>query len=109
RREDRDRAVARGAPTRPGRHREHSRDRVAVSTALALSVEEFLTWMATERGRSANTVAAYRRDLWAYCAWLDERGIDPLHVDAGKLTEFVGQRRASGAAPASVARQLASI
>ncbi|MFM9225446.1 MAG: recombinase XerD, partial [Actinomycetota bacterium] len=30
---------------------------------LPLDVEEFLTWMAAERGRSANTLAAYRRDL----------------------------------------------
>ena len=40
-----------------------------------LEVEEFLTWLAAERGRSPNTLAAYRRDLRAYTAWLDERGV----------------------------------
>ena len=45
---------------------------MSASTAmLPLEVEEFLSWMATERGRSANTLAAYRRDLTGYCAWLD--------------------------------------
>ncbi|WP_423980472.1 site-specific integrase, partial [Ilumatobacter sp.] len=41
---------------------------------LPLEAEEFLAWMLSEKGRSANTLAAYRRDLNAYCAWLDERG-----------------------------------
>ena len=35
---------------------------------LPLEAEEFLTWLAVERGRSANTLAAYRRDLRAYVA-----------------------------------------
>ncbi|MSY91050.1 MAG: site-specific tyrosine recombinase XerD, partial [Actinobacteria bacterium] len=39
---------------------------------LPLDVEEFLTWLTAERGRSANTLAAYRRDLTAYCHWLSE-------------------------------------
>lgn len=30
---------------------------------LPLAAEDFLTWLAVERGRSANTLAAYRRDL----------------------------------------------
>ena len=31
-------------------------------------------WLSTERGRSANTLAAYRRDLRRYHGWLRERG-----------------------------------
>ena len=37
---------------------------------LPLEVEEFLPWLSTERGRAANTIAAYRRDLTGYTAWL---------------------------------------
>jgi integrase/recombinase XerD len=80
-----------------------------VKAALSLSAEEFLTWLATERGRSANTLAAYRRDLDGYGTWLAARGSDPLRATPRQLVEFVGARRASGAAPASVARQLAAI
>jgi integrase/recombinase XerD len=76
---------------------------------LPLEVEEFLSWMVAEKGRAANTVAAYRRDLTAYCAWLDQRGVTPLDVEHVQLVEFVGQRRASGAATSSIARQLAAI
>ena len=80
-----------------------------IDTSLPLAVEEFLTWMATERGRSANTLAAYRRDLSQYCSWLGAHGSDPSTVSAGELVTFVRDRRASGAAAASVARQLAAV
>ena len=54
---------------------------------LPLDVEEFLIWLAAERGRSANTLSAYRRDLTTYCRWLseNERTIDsvrPADLDA---------------------------
>ncbi len=76
---------------------------------LPIEVEEFLSWMVAEKGRARNTVAAYRRDLSAYCTWLDEHGIGVLDVDREQLVEFVGERRRSGAATSSIARQLAAI
>jgi len=76
---------------------------------LPLEAEEFLTWMATEKGRSTNTLAAYRRDLSAYCTWLETRGATVLDVDHAALVAFVGERRAGGAATSSIARQLAAI
>ena len=72
-------------------------------------VDEFLLWLETEQGRSANTVAAYRRDLTAYSAWLDAHGASVEDVDTATLIELVAERRESGAAPSSVARQLAAI
>ncbi len=77
--------------------------------AVPLEVEEFLSWLVTERGRAANTIAAYRRDLAAYTAWLSANGHDLMSVDTAALVDFVAARRASGAAPASVARQLAAV
>ncbi|MFM7685599.1 MAG: site-specific tyrosine recombinase XerD [Actinomycetota bacterium] len=75
----------------------------------SLPVEDFLGWMATERGRSANTLAAYRRDLGGYTRWLAEHGLNLRTVDRTALDRFVNDRRSSGAAPASVARQLAAM
>ncbi len=40
----------------------------AVDVELPLEVEEFLSWMSSERGRARNTLSAYRRDLGTYCA-----------------------------------------
>lgn len=76
---------------------------------VPLEVEEFLSWMLAERGRAANTLAAYRRDLTGYTAWLVEQGNDVVTVTSEKLEEFVGARRAAGLAPSTVARQLAAV
>ena len=37
---------------------------------LPLEMEELLSWLGVEKGRSANTLAAYRRDLAAYQEFL---------------------------------------
>ncbi|MGZ4674183.1 MAG: site-specific tyrosine recombinase XerD [Ilumatobacteraceae bacterium] len=79
------------------------------SAMLPLEVEEFLSWMATERGRSANTLSAYRRDIVGYWSWLTRRNTTLRDVDRAALDSFVGERRAQGGAPSSVARQLAAI
>jgi integrase/recombinase XerD len=76
---------------------------------LPLDVEGFFIWMAAERGRVRHTLDAYRRDLRGYCAWLDARHLDLASVETEHLVEFVNLRRHSGAAPASVARQLAAV
>jgi integrase/recombinase XerD len=47
---------------------------------LSLDSEEFLTWLGIERGRAANTLAAYRRDLVGYETWLAEQGLEPNRV-----------------------------
>jgi integrase/recombinase XerD len=80
-----------------------------VIAMLPLEVEEFLSWMATERGRSANTLAAYRRDIQGYWSWLLGHQATLQTVDRAALDSFVGERRAGGGAPSSIARQIAAI
>ena len=82
---------------------------MTATASLPLEAEEFLTWLAVERGRSQNTLTSYRRDLVHYCTWLAAVGSDPIGVDQDQLTRYVGERRAAGRAPASVARALAAI
>jgi integrase/recombinase XerD len=76
---------------------------------LPLEAEEFLTWMATDRGRSVNTLSAYRRDLNGYWSWLAARGSTMVTVARAELDAFVGERRTAGGAASSVARQVAAI
>ena len=80
-----------------------------MNVELPIEIEDFLSWMSSERGRARNTLSAYRRDLGAYCVWLARRGLDPLTVQPGDLIEFVVERKDSGAATSSIARQLAAI
>ena len=80
-----------------------------MTVAAPIEIDEFLSWMASERGRSANTLAAYRRDLDGYAAWLATERSSLRGVGRADLDRFVQARRAGGAAPSSVARQLAAI
>src|SRR4051795_3042488 len=76
---------------------------------LPIEAEEFLSWMATERGRSTNTLVAYRRDLSGYTSWLAAHTMSLKDVDRSGLDVFVSGRRADGSAPSSVARQIAAV
>jgi integrase/recombinase XerD len=79
------------------------------ATVLPLEVSEFLTWLAAERGRSQNTLAAYRRDLQAYWAWLVARHRSLDRVTEDDVVAYVHALRASGKAPSSVARALVAV
>jgi integrase/recombinase XerD len=81
----------------------------AVALPLSLDGEEFLTWLAVERGRAANTLAAYRRDLRAYENWLAGRGVGLGQVAEDDVTAYVAHLRSAGRAPATVARALVSV
>ncbi len=61
------------------------------------------------KGRSANTVAAYRRDLAAYGAFLSTRGLTPAEVTEAVVEDYLDFLRGHGRAPASVARALVSV
>ena len=76
---------------------------------LPLDVEDFLTWLAAERGRSSNTLVAYRRDLSSYWAWLVERGESLDDVTGSDLDAYVGHLRERGLAPSSVKRALVAV
>jgi len=73
-------------------------------------VEDFLGYLTVERGASANTTSAYRRDLDAYADFLLDRGVtDPGRVTRDDVVAFVGHLQASGLAPASVERKVAAV
>jgi integrase/recombinase XerD len=80
---------------------------------VAAAVEAFLRHVAIERGLSANTVAAYRRDLVVYAGWLEaevltEPGqITALHVSA--FVRHLATRAESPLTAASVARMLSTV
>ena len=77
--------------------------------ALSRPAEEYLSWLAVERGRSANTLAAYRRDLAAYESGLAQSGHDPLNGGTADVERHLTTLRAGGHGPASVARALSAV
>ncbi|HKE00382.1 MAG TPA: tyrosine recombinase [Planctomycetota bacterium] len=78
--------------------------------ARSLEIEGFLARIAVEGGASPLTVAAYRRDLTRYAAFLRASGQRGFEIaDARPITRFLESRRGAKAAPATLARSLAAI
>ena len=81
----------------------------ASTLVLPLEIEEYLTWLATEKGRSVNTLTAYRRDLRGYAGWLHERGTGLAEVTPGDVEAYVAVLREAGKAPATMARAIVAV
>ena len=73
-------------------------------------VEEFLDFMAIERGVSPNTLAAYRSDLRQLTEFVGEREghADWAHVDEQRLMDYVARLRDLGYSDSTRARKLAA-
>jgi integrase/recombinase XerD len=71
--------------------------------------EEFLASLATERGLSANTVAAYRHDLGEYLHYLQARPDPGAAITADTIARFMAQLHERGLAASTVARRLAAV
>lgn len=89
--------------------RRHGRSRPPM-TPLERDVAEYLDYCVVERGLSPNSVAAYRRDLTTYAAFLAERGVrDADGVARVDVDAFVADRRDGGYADSSVERALSAV
>jgi integrase/recombinase XerD len=82
---------------------------VGVVAALSTSGEEFLSWLAVEKGRARNTVVSYRRDLVVYEAFLSSRQRTLDDADPALVEDYLAAQRAGGLGPASVARAQAAV
>jgi integrase/recombinase XerD len=72
-------------------------------------IELFLDMIAAERGASANTLDAYRRDLANFSADLSRAGETITAADSDALRTHLGRLHKRGLAAASVARRLSAI
>lgn len=85
------------------------------SPQLTRAVTAWLGHLRVERGRSANTLAAYQCDIDRYLSWLASREITGLdQVNSGDLASYQqdlssGVAGAAGLSASSVARNLAAV
>ena len=77
-------------------------DRPRVAEEIDAHIDEL--WL--QRGLAANTLAAYRRDLAAFRAWLD-RGLDSAGTH--DIQAYLGARHGAGASARSTARLLSCL
>ena len=84
-------------------------DLVALEASPHPTVDDFLTWLTVERGRAANTLAAYRRDLARYQVHLARRGADPMTAAPDDVLAFVHVLQGEGLAASSITRTLVAV
>src|SRR4029453_18931640 len=70
---------------------------------------EFLAALQTERGASPHTLAAYRRDLPGFTAFLKRRGRGVGAARLGDLSEYLAALRQRGLSARSAARHLSAV
>lgn len=73
-----------------------------------MEVIDLLTWLRVERGRSTNTLTAYRTDLQFYVAWLDDQRLTIGDVTEADLNRYIGFLRVDRA-PSSVKRAMVAV
>jgi integrase/recombinase XerD len=79
------------------------------SRAAARAAELFLDMLAAERGAAVNTLAAYRRDLEDYLAYLAEIGSEPAQARPGTIRDFLSGLQERGLKTSSAARRLSAV
>lgn len=80
----------------------------AVSRDPKAIIDRFLDAIWMERGLSENTLGAYRADLLALTARLEQRGVELVRASRADILEYIAWRVEGGAKPRSTARQLSS-
>jgi site-specific recombinase XerD len=95
-------------PSAPGLAAEGDPEGLAPGARHAL--EAFVAHLRDERGLSAHTVVAYRRDLTQFLQYAGRAGVaDPAGVEPLLLRRFLALQRTRGLAPASIARKAAAL
>lgn len=77
--------------------------------ALPLDAEDFLTHLLIEKGRSPNTLAAYRRDLAKYCQYLAERKTSLRDVSHDDVEEFLATLNEAKLARTTINRTMSAV
>jgi integrase/recombinase XerD len=73
-------------------------------------IDEFINYLAVERGLADNTMLAYRRDLCKYSAYLVQRGVkEARQVKRDHITDFMYDQKKNGLSANSIGRSLAAI
>ncbi|MBL8567366.1 MAG: site-specific tyrosine recombinase XerD [Hyphomicrobiaceae bacterium] len=73
------------------------------------NLEDFLEMLAVERGAAANTIAAYRRDLEDFLAFVERSGAVSNEFSTRHIQEYLHDLAEAGLAPSSRARKLSAV
>jgi integrase/recombinase XerD len=82
---------------------------VGERTPLSLDAEEFLSYLSVEKGRSPNSIAAYRHDLLGYEEFLAGRKIAVAEVSETAIIDYLAILEAQGLRASSRKRAVVAI
>jgi integrase/recombinase XerD len=80
-----------------------------VAAPLSADAEEFLSFLSVEKGRSVNSITAYRHDLVGYEEFLAARKVAVTDVTESIVADYMKVLGASGRAPSSINRAAVAI
>ena len=92
----------------PARGKASGKDSLHTDEADALLLR-FADSQLVERGLGSNTIAAYRSDLRAFAAFLEERQLDLLNVKRADIMDYLASRVTDGSSSRSAARLLSAL
>lgn len=72
-------------------------------------LDRFVRYIKVERGRSAHTVRAYRRDVSSLLTYLDREGHQLGQLDRTTLRGWLAQRASTGVSNSTLARQTSAV
>jgi integrase/recombinase XerD len=72
-------------------------------------LDDFLGYLAVERGASSHTISAYRGDLNAYLTHLETRSSKPLEASRDDVITFMSMLQEKGLAASTVERKIAAV
>ena len=72
-------------------------------------IDEYLRYLRVERGLSANTLSAYRRDLAHLSRYAQESEHEILTLERASLVDLIAELRTSGSNDATIARFISSV
>lgn len=72
-------------------------------------IERFLYYLTVEKGLSANTLEAYRRDIQKFNVYLESGGKSIINFKRSDLVSFITNLRDSGNQASTLARNIASL
>jgi len=78
-------------------------------TATDSLLNEYMTWLTIEKGRSPATTEAYRRDIARFCEWMLRRDLTVETLREGAFEEYFNGLRGEHQAESTVVRSMSAV
>ena len=83
---------------------------IRLKNAMRKQIDEYLNFLAVEKGAARNTLDGYRRDLRRFADFMGERGVaDPRQVGAEEVVSYLAMLQERGLGANSIKRALAAL